>query len=86
MTKLRGKTPSLISGSSGKPAVGVAKKKRQCKRCKEDILPGGCLFEIPKVGSGFAKKAPFCTSCFKQILEQTKKDIVGLEKMCEQGS
>jgi hypothetical protein len=80
MAKLRGKTPTLISGSSGKPAIATAKKKRACKRCKENILLGDSLFEIPKAGGGFSRKVPFCMSCFKDILEQTKKDLNDLQE------
>ena len=55
MTK-RGKTPSLISGSSGKPSTAKAKKRRDCNRCKCNIYLGDKLFEIPKSGGGFSNK------------------------------
>lgn len=86
MAKLRGKTPTLISGSSGKPAATIAKKKRQCKRCKEDIILGDKIFEIPKTGGGFTQKTPYCMSCFKDILEETKKDLSAIEEVWDKNN
>lgn len=76
--KKRGKTPSLITGSSGRPKKAIASRSRTCKRCEVNIASGETCFEIPKVGSGFASKKTFCITCFKEILEQTKKDIQAL--------
>jgi len=45
----RGKTPSLISGSSGKPSISEAKRRRNCNRCECNIKMGEKLFEIPKI-------------------------------------
>lgn len=77
----RGKTPSLISGSNGKPSTTEAKKRRNCKRCNCNINLGEKLFEIPKTGGGFSNKKPYCISCFKKILDQTKKDLGVLESI-----
>ncbi|MCK4763704.1 MAG: hypothetical protein KAW12_16000 [Candidatus Aminicenantes bacterium] len=77
MTK-RGKTPSLISGLSGKPIPEKVKKKRTCNRCSCDIMKGQNCFLIPKLGSGFSNKKPFCKSCFKETLDQTRKDLDSL--------
>ena len=74
MTK-RGKTPSLLTGSSGKPSVAEAKKQRNCKRCNSIIKMGESLFESPKIGGGFSQKKSFCKLCFSEILEQTQKDL-----------
>lgn len=75
----RGKTPSLITGSSGKPIVVKSKRKRTCKRCSCNIKMGEKLFEIPKIGSGFTDKQPICKLCFREILDQTQKDLNELE-------
>lgn len=80
MTKKRGKTPSLITGSSGKPTKTVAKRRRSCSRCSFVISLGEACFEVPKVGGGFSNRKTFCMNCFKEILVQTKKDIANLEK------
>lgn len=83
MKKKRGKTPSLITGSSGKPTKVLAKRSRSCNRCSLNISLGIECFEIPKVGGGFSSKKTFCTECFKEILIQTKKDIATLEGLIE---
>ncbi len=79
MIKKRGKTPSLITGSSGKPVKVITKRRRSCGRCSFDISSGGICFEVPKVGGGFTSKKTFCLDCFGEILVQTKKDIDNLE-------
>ncbi len=71
----RGKTPSLITGSSGKPSSTVAKKQRKCNRCDSCISGGTKLYLIPKVGGGFSNKKPYCKNCFDEILVQTQKDL-----------
>lgn len=80
MKKIRGKTPSLITGSSGKPTKTVAKRSRNCRRCSSVISLGEACFEVPKVGGGFSSKKTFCINCFKEILIQTKKDIAKIEE------
>ena len=77
----RGKTPSLIAASNGKPSITEAKRKRNCKRCECKINKGEKLFEIPKTNTGFSDKKSFCKSCFREILDQTKKDINKLESL-----
>jgi len=79
----KGRSPSLISGSNGKPSPATAKKRRACKRCKCTISHGENLFEIPQKSGGFSGNKPFCMSCFKEILDQTKKDIDEIELLWE---
>jgi len=71
----RGKAPSLISGSNGKPNLVCATRKRECKRCHSEINSGVNLFEYPKSGNGFSNKQSICLSCFKEIIDQTQKDL-----------
>lgn len=80
MTKPKGKTPSLISQSTGKPVADVLKKKCKCNRCKSELALGERCFRIPKMESGFSNKKPYCINCFRDILEQTKKDISEIER------
>ena len=70
----RGRTPSLITGSSGKPNIKVAGRKRDCKRCKKDIFKGETCIEVPKPG-GFGKPKTYCISCFKEVLYKTQEDL-----------
>ena len=77
----RGRTPSLISGSNGKPSTTFAKQKRACERCGEAILKNQKLFEIPKKNSGFSNKKPYCITCFNEILVQTQNDLNELKSL-----
>ena len=77
----RGKTPSLITGSSGKPSSTVAQRQRECSRCGSGISMGTKLYTIPKLGSGFSQKKPYCKNCFDEILVQTQKDLDELKML-----
>lgn len=75
----RGRTPSLITGSSGKPRMVTTKIQRPCSRCENKIQGGSKCFEVPKVGSGFSTHKSYCTNCYKLVLAQTRKDLDELE-------
>lgn len=77
--KPKGKTPSLLAQSTGKPIIDKCTRKTKCIRCKQDLLAGDCVIKIPKVESSYANKKSHCLECFKLILEQTKNDISDLE-------
>ncbi len=79
MSKKRGKIPSLITGSSGKPIRVIAKRQRMCSRCSCSIASGNNCFEVPKVGGGFSNKKTYCRNCFGEILKKTKEDLALLE-------
>ena len=79
MSTKRGKIPSLITGSSGKPVKVVAKRQRSCGRCSCSISSGSSCFEVPKVGVGFSNKKTYCENCFKEVLKKTKEDLTLLE-------
>lgn len=79
MGKPKGKTPSLLAQSTGKPSVHSYNRKTTCCRCKESIASGIKCFQIPKAQSGFTSQKPHCLGCFRQILEKTKSDILELE-------
>lgn len=80
----RGKTPSLITGSSGKPVKVVCQRQRKCTRCSNLIGGGSKCFEIPKVGDGFSTRKTFCIVCFQEVLAQTRKDLEGLELLIDE--
>jgi len=75
----KGKTPSLLSMSTGKPTIYVCKKKTKCTRCKEEVTMGDKCFRIPKSTSGFTSKKIFCVDCTDSIIGQTKIDISQIE-------
>jgi len=73
--KPKGKTPSLLSMSTGKPTVYTCKQKTKCSRCKNEITMGQDCFKIPKMSAGFSSKKMFCIECTDLIVQQTKTEI-----------
>lgn len=70
----KGKTPSLIGSSNGRPRKVTVERKSECNRCSCEILVEQECFGIPKVGS-FTSLKRYCRTCFDNILEQTRKDL-----------
>lgn len=75
MKNPRGKYPSLIGSSNGKPERIIAERKSKCHRCKTEIPKGLKCIGIPKIGAGFNSTKRYCLDCFKKIIEQTQKDF-----------
>ena len=71
----KGKTPSLIGSSNGRPKRVTVERKSICCRCKGDILSGQDCFGIPKAGSGFNSLRRYCKGCFQNVLVQSQKDL-----------
>lgn len=84
MGKPKGKTPSLLSVTTGTPIVHTCGKATLCGRCDEDVLKGTVCFQIPKMKSGFISKPIFCVSCTSDIVSQTKADLASLEETLNQ--
>ncbi len=78
--KIRGKVPSLISGTNGTPIFDVCGRKSHCCRCKDDIVQNSNIVKIPTKESGFTNKKSYCLKCFTAILEQTKHELEIIEK------
>ena len=76
----RGKTPSLIGSSNGRPERVMVKAKSECSRCHCDIVVGDDCFGIPKTGS-FTNLKRFCKECFDKILKQTSEDLEKIYKL-----
>jgi hypothetical protein len=79
MAKPKGKTPSLLSMSTGKPETHVCGKLTPCSRCDEEVVKGGACFKIPKMKSGFTSHPIFCIGCTSDIIVQTNADIALIE-------
>ena len=79
MPKPKGKTPSLLSMSTGTPIAHTCGKATNCDRCAERISTGAACFQIPKQKSGFTTKPIFCIACTKEIVEKTKSDLAAIE-------
>lgn len=71
----KGKTPSLIGFSNGRPKRVEVLRKSSCTRCNCEILVGADCFDIPKKITGFTRECRYCKDCFKKILQQTNKEL-----------
>lgn len=76
----RGKTPSLIGASNGRPKKVIVQRKSKCNRCGGDIHIGDDCYNIPKTGNSFSKETRYCIECYKNILVQTEQDLAALKK------
>lgn len=75
----KGKTPSLIGGSNGRPDIVTAKKKCSCSRCEAIIQKDSKCADIPKLRKPFSSSKRFCLECLRAILVQSDNDIRSLE-------
>jgi len=80
MAKPKGKTPSLLAISTGTPEPHTCGKATRCERCEEIVVKGQRCFKIPKVKSGFTGHPIFCVACTMAIIEQTKIELLVVEK------
>jgi hypothetical protein len=80
MGTTRGKWPSLITGSHGRPKFELAKRKRTCTRCKIAIMGGTECVSIPVPGTMGGET--YCCKCLLRIIEQSRKDLDELEARC----
>jgi len=78
MSKPKGKTPSLIGGTLGRPQPCEVKRACTCNQCGETILKDTECFEIPQLSAPFATSKRYCEKCFESILKQTYADLTGL--------
>jgi len=73
--KPKGKTPSLIGSTLGKPRKGLVERESHCKRCDAVISKGIECYEIPQLGGSFSSYKRYCDTCFRSILVQTQADL-----------
>lgn len=74
-TKIKGKIISLLSVYNGKPERITALGKSTCKKCEKEIAGGEVCFCITVAKSGHPNQKRHCASCFKEILDKTKKEL-----------
>lgn len=77
----KGKTPSLIGSSLGRPRAASAGKACACSRCKGGIARADKCYDVPQPSKPFASTRRFCDGCFKDVLAETKRDIAELEAL-----
>lgn len=77
----RGKTPSLIGGSNGKPSKISIQRGCKCYRCEDSLKNGTECIEIPQLGGSFTNKRRVCFECYEKILKQTQDDLDSLKEL-----
>ena len=81
--KPKGKTPSLIGGSLGKPRKCIVQRTSDCKRCKASIQKGAECYEIAQLGGSFSSYKRYCNDCFSAIVYETRTVLDDLIKDIE---
>jgi hypothetical protein len=79
--KPKGKTPSLLTMSTGAPTIHTCGKKTTCDRCDENVPTGHVCFQIPKQKGGFTARPIFCIECTAAIIDKTKVDLLAIEAL-----
>ena len=77
----KGKTPSLIGSSLGRPEVVTAGRRCPCSRCDAPILKDEKCYDVPQPSKQFRNTRRFCAECFASVLAKTKEDLAALEKL-----
>lgn len=73
--KPKGKTPSLIGNTNGRPKKVLVEKKSKCARCDDALYAGKYCIGIPTQSGGFTSTRRYCDECFRNILKQTSIDL-----------
>lgn len=77
----KGKTPSLIGSSLGRPSKKICGRETPCSRCHAGIAKGEDCYDVPQPQKPHSSTRRFCAKCFEDVLEQTKRDIEKLEAL-----
>ena len=77
----KGKIPSLIGSSLGRPSKKICGRKTACSRCREGIAKDEDCYDVPQPKKPHSSPRRFCTECFADVLEQTKRDLGNLETL-----
>ena len=77
----RGKTPSLIGSTLGRPAKRTCGRKTPCSRCRLNIKKGDVCYDVPQLRKPHSTTRRFCAKCFGGVLKQTREDLDKLEAL-----
>ena len=77
----KGKTPSLIGSTLGRPAKKTCKRKTPCSRCRADIKKGDVCYDVPQLRKPHSTTRRFCERCYDAVLKQTRGDLEELETL-----
>ena len=75
----KGKTPSLIGSTLGRPARKTCGRRTPCSRCRADIKKGDVCYDVPQLRKPHSTTRRFCATCFGGVLRQTRGDLEELE-------
>ena len=75
----KGKTPSLIGSSLGRPRKETCGRETPCSRCRRGIVKGEACYDVPQPQKPHSSTRRFCAKCFENVLEKTKRDLAALE-------
>lgn len=77
----RGKTPSLIGASLGRPTKKTCGRETPCSRCGEGIAKGEDCYDVPQPQKPHSSTRRFCSDCFDEVLQQTRHDLDQLKSL-----
>lgn len=77
----RGKTPSLIGSSLGRPKAAVAGRGCSCSRCKAVIAMDDKCYDVPRPSKPFASTRRLCLACYLLVLDETARDLAELRNL-----
>ena len=77
----KGKTPSLIGSSLGRPRKQTCGRETPCSRCRAGIVKGENCYDVPQPKKPHSSTRRFCAECFDGVLEQTRRDLEKLEAL-----
>ncbi len=76
----KGRVPSLIGVTNGRPARVEVLRRSECYRCEDVLVAGIACIAIPQLGS-FTTKRRACEACYQAILKQTSDDLEELRQI-----
>ena len=77
----RGRTPSLIGSTLGRPARKTCRRRTPCSRCRADIMKWDVCYDVPQLRKPHSATRRFCTECFGNVLGRTRQDLDELEAL-----
>lgn len=77
----KGKTPSLIGSTLGRPARNTCGRKTPCSRCRTHIEKGDVCYDVPQLRKPHSTTRRFCARCYGGVLKQTRADLNKLEAL-----
>ena len=77
----KGKTPSLIGSTLGRPVKRTCGRKTPCSRCRAGINKGDVCYDVPQLRKPHSTTRRFCADCFDRVLHQTQDDLHKLEAL-----